>query len=113
MMMTITMMMMMITTEPSSNGISDLGFESRQGQGIFFPPKSSTPALGPTRSSMQQVTAFLPGLKRRGRVPDHSIPSSVEVHKKWSFTSAPLYTFMAWAGTALPFIIIIIIIIII
>jgi hypothetical protein len=36
------------------------------------------------------------GVKRPGREPDHSSPSSAEVKNAWSYTSTPQYVFMAW-----------------
>ena len=32
----------------------------------------------------------------------HSPPFSSELTNEWSYTSAPLYAFMAWRGTILP-----------
>jgi hypothetical protein len=40
--------------------------------------------------------ALSPGLKRPGCEADHSLPSSAEVKKKWSYTSTTPYIFMAW-----------------
>jgi hypothetical protein len=37
-----------------------------------------------------------PGIKRPGRVADHSPPTNAEVKKTWVYTSNPLYAFMAW-----------------
>jgi hypothetical protein len=37
---------------------------------------------------------FPPGVKRQGREPDHSPPTSAEVKKTWIYTSTPPYTFM-------------------
>ena len=39
---------------------------------------------------------------RPGRNVDHSPPSSTKGNKEWSYTSTPLYAFMAWAGST-PF----------
>jgi hypothetical protein len=36
-------------------------------------------------------------------VVDHSPPPSIEVNSEWSYISAPLYAFIPWAGTAVPF----------
>jgi hypothetical protein len=72
----------------------DLGFESRQGLGIFL---VSRPALGPTRPAIQWI---LEGLylrvKRPGSEADNSPPSSAKVKNAWSYTSTPQYVFMAW-----------------
>jgi hypothetical protein len=37
-----------------------------------------------------------PGIKRPGCEVDHSPPSNAEIKNEWSYTSAPLYAFMAW-----------------
>jgi hypothetical protein len=44
-----------------------------------------------------------PALKRPGHEADTSLPSNAKVKNKYSYTSMPLYTFMAWTGTAYPF----------
>jgi hypothetical protein len=36
-----------------------------------------------------------PEVKQQAREADHSPPSSAEVKKMWSYTSTPLYVFMA------------------
>jgi hypothetical protein len=38
------------------------------------------------------------GVKRPGHAADHSPPSSAEVKNAWSYTSTPLYAFMAWCS---------------
>jgi hypothetical protein len=53
-------------------------------------------ALGSIQPSIQWVPGALSlGVKRPGREADHSPPSSAEVNV-WSYTSTPLYAFMAW-----------------
>jgi hypothetical protein len=49
------------------------------------------PALRPTQPPIKWVL----GVKRQGREPDHSPPTSAEVKKKWICTSTPSYVFMA------------------
>jgi hypothetical protein len=61
--------------------IGVLGFDSRQGLGIFlFTTTSKTTALGPHLTSYPVGTrGYFPGEKRPGREADHSPPSSAEV----------------------------------
>jgi hypothetical protein len=72
--------------------------DCRQEQRFFsLLATASRPALGPTQSRNQWVTGALSqGVKRLGRVSDHSSPSSVEVKNAWSYISTPPYAFMAW-----------------
>jgi hypothetical protein len=49
-----------------------------------------------TPSCPMDTRGSFPGLKRPGREADHSPPSSAEVKNAWSYTSTPLYVFMAW-----------------
>jgi hypothetical protein len=68
--------------------IGVLGFDSRQGLGIFFITTAYRPALGPTQPPIQRVPGALPvGIKRPGREAYHSPPSSAEVKNAWSYTS--------------------------
>jgi hypothetical protein len=39
---------------------------------------------------------FLRGVKRSGSEADHSPPSSIEPKYVWSYTSTPIYVFIAW-----------------
>jgi hypothetical protein len=64
--------------------------------------KMPRPALGPTQPSIQQVLDFSTGATATGREVVHSSPFSAELMNEWSYTSAPLYDFMAWRGTILP-----------
>jgi len=41
-------------------------------------------------------------IKRPEHEVDHTFSSNAEVTNEWIYTSSPLYTFMAWAGTPLP-----------
>jgi nitrate reductase cytochrome c-type subunit len=68
-----------------------LGFDSREGVGIFLFATVFRPALGPTQASPIQG---IPGalsleVKRPRREADHSPRSSVEMRNAWSYTSAP------------------------
>jgi hypothetical protein len=72
------------------------GVQLSAGAGIFLFTDVSRSALGRT-----QTPKWVPGslsleVKRPGREPDHSSPSSAEVTNVWSYTSAPLIRFMAW-----------------
>jgi hypothetical protein len=60
--------------------IGVLGFDSRQGLGIFLFTTASRTALGPTQPPIQWVPGALSlGVKRLGREADHSPPSSADV----------------------------------
>jgi hypothetical protein len=67
-----------------------LGFDSRQGLGIFLFITVSRTAVGPTQPPIQWVPGA-PSLrvKQPGREADHSPPSSAEVMNAWSYTFAP------------------------
>jgi hypothetical protein len=70
--------------------IGVLGFDSRQGIGIFLLTTASRTALGPTQPPIQWVPGSLSlEVKRSGREADHSPPSSAEVKNAWSYTSTP------------------------
>jgi len=57
-----------------------LGLDSRRGLGIFLFTTSSRMDLGPTRTPIQWVSGTLSlGVKRPGRVANHSPPSNAEV----------------------------------
>jgi hypothetical protein len=57
---------------------------------------SSRPALGSTQPPIKWVPGALsPGVNRQGREGDHSPPTSAEVKKMWTYTSTPLYVYMA------------------
>jgi hypothetical protein len=72
-------------------------FDSRWGLGIFLFTTAFGTALVPTQPLIQWVLGALSlGVKRPGREADYSPPSSAEVKNAWSYTSAPLYVFMAW-----------------
>jgi hypothetical protein len=63
--------------------IGVLGFDSRQGTGIFLFTTASRTALGSTQPSIQWVPGALSlGAKRPGREADHPRLSSAEV-KEW------------------------------
>jgi hypothetical protein len=63
------------------------GFDSREGQGIFF-GTASRPSLGPIKPPIPWVPGALsPRVKRQGREAYHSPPSSGEVRNAWSYTS--------------------------
>jgi hypothetical protein len=78
-------------------GLVDLGFESRQGLGIFLLTTASRPALVPTQPPIQWVPGALSlGLEWPVREADNSTPSSAKLKNAWSYTSTPQYAFMAW-----------------
>jgi hypothetical protein len=60
--------------------IGVLGFDSRQGLGIFLFTTASRTALGPTQPPIQWLSGALSlGVKRQRREADHSSPSGTEV----------------------------------
>jgi hypothetical protein len=71
--------------------IGILGFESRQGLGIFLFTTASRTALGLTQPLIQWILGA-PSLevKRQRREANHSPHSSAEVKNVWSYTSTPL-----------------------
>jgi hypothetical protein len=78
-------------------GYGVLGFDSRQGLGIFLFTTASRTAPGSTQPPIQWVPGFLSlGVKRLGREADHSPPSSAEVKNAWSYNSTPQYVFIGW-----------------
>jgi hypothetical protein len=65
-----------------------VGFESRQGLGIFIFTTESRPNMEPTQPPIQRVPGALSlGVKRPGREADHSPPSTAEFKNAWSYTS--------------------------
>jgi hypothetical protein len=69
---------------------SSVGFESRQGLGVFLFTTASSTALGPTQPPIQCVPGALSlGVKQPARKADHSPASSAEVKNAWSYTSTP------------------------
>jgi len=61
-----------------------LGFESRQGLGIFLFATASRPALWTTQAPTQWILWVISlGVKRQGREAYHSLPSSSEVKTAW------------------------------
>jgi hypothetical protein len=70
--------------------IGVLGFDSRQGLGIFFFTTASRTALGPTQPPIQWVPGALSlGVKRPGREADHSPHLVPRSKNMWSYTSTP------------------------
>jgi hypothetical protein len=76
--------------------IGVLGFDFRQGLGIFLFTTVSRTALGPTQPPIQWIPGVFPGVKQLGREADHSPPTSAGVKNAWNYTFTSQYTFMAW-----------------
>jgi hypothetical protein len=71
------------------------GRSSSPGKVKTFFSTSFRPAPGPTQPPIQWVPGPLsPGVKRQGRVADHSPPDSGDIKKMWIYTSIPPYAFM-------------------
>jgi hypothetical protein len=69
---------------------------------IFSSPKHSDLLWGPPSLLFNGCGAFIQVEKRPGRQVHHSPPSSVKFKNEWSYTSAPVSTFMASTGITLP-----------
>jgi hypothetical protein len=63
------------------------------GYKIFTSPYRPDRLWGPP--SQWVLGALTPEVKRQGREPDYSPPTSAEVNKMWIYTSTPSYVFMA------------------
>jgi hypothetical protein len=64
---------------------------------IFLFRHRVQPGSGAHPASYPAATeGSFPGVKRLGREANHSPPSSTEIKNAWSYTSIPLYVFMAW-----------------
>jgi hypothetical protein len=62
--------------------------------------KTPRPALGPNQPPTRMVQWVIsPGVKRPERETDDSLPTRAEVKNEWSYTSTPIYAFMAFTGT--------------
>jgi len=83
----------------TSYELDELGFESRQGQEIFFSPKGLERSQGPTMSYLIGTAIIFARVKRPGCEVDHSPPFSVEVKNGWRHSSAPPYM-TSWRGKA-------------
>jgi len=46
---------------------------------------------------------FFSGLQQLKHKVEYSSHSSAKIKNEWSYTSTPLYAFMVWTGTTLPF----------
>jgi hypothetical protein len=78
--------------------IGVLGFDSRQGLGIFLFTTASRTALGPTQPPFQWIPgALYLGLKRTGREIDHSPRSSAEAKEYVELYFHSTYT-PSWRG---------------
>jgi hypothetical protein len=67
-----------------------IGVRFSAGAGNFSLRHLSRPALGPTQPPIQWVPGTFPlSVKRPGREPDHSLPSSVEVKELMDVQSTP------------------------
>ena len=83
--------------------MDDTGFVSRQGKGYFCSPKYPNRLWGPPKVPFSRYGSFFSlGSIRRGV--KLTTPSSTEIKNEWSYISTPpVYTFMMWMGTLLPF----------
>ena len=81
----------------------DAGFEAREGQEMFVFSGTFSPALGPTKPSLQWVPGLSVGVKRPEREVHHSPPSGADLRMNGAIPLLLLYAFMAWTGTNLRF----------
>jgi hypothetical protein len=80
-------------------------FESWQGKQIFLFSNMSRSDLGPRgplNPLFSEYRDSFPQVKLPGREVHHTRPSSADFENKWSYTSIPLYAFMAWKWKTLP-----------
>ena len=70
-------------------------------KGFFCSPKRPNWLWSPPSIPFRGTGSSFPTVKWP-RPEAHHSPPSAEVKNEWSYTSIPPYTFMAWAGTALP-----------
>lgn len=75
------------------------GFEFRQSEQVFSPPKRPAWLWGPPRLLCSKHRKSLLGIKRPGRETNHSSHPSTEAKSEWGNISSPLRAFMAWSGT--------------
>jgi hypothetical protein len=105
MMMIIIIIIIIIIMQRDSVGIANSyclscpGYKSRQDIRFSSSPKPTRQSLGPNQPPAQWVLEILPRGRAAGLEVEDSPPSSVDVKNKWSYTSTPLYAFMAWEGT--------------
>jgi len=99
--LSVTMDAEALATQCSVCGVSSA--EASTYRRSFCPPKTSTPALGPTHRPVQGVK----GLFFSGSIAAVAWrwprPPSADVKNYWSFTSTPPYTVTTCIGTTLSF----------
>jgi hypothetical protein len=65
------------------------------GARIFTSPCRPDQLWGPPNLLSNGFRGLSPGVKRPGRVADHSHPTNAEIKKTWVYTSTPPCVFMA------------------
>jgi hypothetical protein len=75
----------------TSYGLDDRGVEVRVpvGSRIFSSANRPVRLWGPPNLLSNGYRGFSPGIKRPGRIADHSPPASAEMKKIWIYTSTP------------------------
>jgi hypothetical protein len=77
-------------------GLDDWGSIPGRSRDLFLFASVSRADVGPTQPPVKSVSeAISRGLKQPGHEADYSPPPGAEVNV-WSYTSTPLYVFMAW-----------------
>jgi hypothetical protein len=79
-------------------GLDDwwVGVRVPVGSRIFSSSRRPDRLCGSPNLLSKGYRGSFPGIKRSGLEADHSPPTSAEIKKKWIYTSAPPYAFMAW-----------------
>lgn len=92
------MLSMMIGIRAELSGIQILAAESD-----FLFSETSRPTQRYTQPTILWISKLVPCVKPSVREFDHAPQSSSEVKNESSYTSFPLYSFLALKGTILPF----------
>jgi len=82
-------------------GLDDPGIESRWGARYSAPVQTGREAH-PTSCTMGTVP-LSPGVKRPGRGVDHPLHPAPRLKKEYSYTSTPLWAFVACYGVTFTF----------
>lgn len=74
-----------------------------EAKGLYSSPEHFDQLWGRPSLVFNEYQGTLLGVKQPRHEGKHFPPPSTAVRNKWTYTSAPPHTFMAWAGKRLPF----------